>query len=77
MTKMLGISDEEQRLHHDIDYLPRSLPVALDALENNEILMSALSPVIGQEFLKVKRLELDTYNLTVHPWERQMYMEAP
>ncbi|MCY4061277.1 MAG: glutamine synthetase family protein [Chloroflexi bacterium] len=73
----VGHFSEEQRLHHDIDYLPRTLPVALDALENNEILMSALSPVIGQEFLKVKRLELDTYNLTVHPWERQMYMEAP
>lgn len=73
----VGHFNEEQRLKHGIDYLPRSLPVALDALEKDEILMSALSPVIGQEFLKVKRLELETYNLTVHPWERQMYMEAP
>ncbi|MCY4020398.1 MAG: glutamine synthetase family protein [Chloroflexi bacterium] len=60
-----------------IQFLPRSLPVALDALENDEVLMSALAPVAGAEFLKVKRLELETYNLTVHPWERQMYLEAP
>ena len=60
-----------------IQFLPRSLPVALDALENDEVLMAALAPVAGQEFLKVKRLELETYNVTVHPWERQMYLEAP
>lgn len=57
-----------------IQFLPRSLPVALDALENDEALMNALAPVAGAEFLKVKRLELETYNLTVHPWERQMYL---
>jgi len=73
----VGHFSEEQRLRHGIAYLPRALSVALDALESDEILMSALSPVIGQEFLKVKRLELETYHLTVHPWERRMYMEAP
>ena len=72
----VGHFSEEQRLRHGIDYLPRALPAALEALRNDEILMSALSPVIGQEFLKVKRKELDAYNLTVHPWERQMYLEA-
>ena len=60
-----------------IQLLPRSLPDALDALENDAVLMSALAPLAGQEFLKVKRMELETYNLTVHPWERQMYLEAP
>ena len=72
----VGHFSEQQRLQHGIDYLPRTLPTALDALENDEVLMSALSPVIGQEFLKVKRTELESYNLTVHPWERQMYLEV-
>ena len=72
----VGHFGEGQRRQHGIDYLPRSLPAALDALENDEVLMAALSPVIGAEFLKVKRKELDTYNLTVHQWERQMYLEA-
>ena len=72
----VGHFSEQQRLRHGIDFLPRTLPAALDALEDDEVLMSALAPVIGREFLKVKRLELETYNLTVHPWERQMYLEV-
>ena len=61
-------------MEHGINYLPRTLPVALDALESDAVVMEALAPVIGQEFLKVKRMEMETYNLTVHPWERQMYL---
>ena len=72
----VGHFSEEERMRHGIDYLPRTLPDALDALENDAALMDALGPVIGGEFLKVKRLELETYNLTVHPWERQMYLEV-
>ena len=72
----VGHFSEAERRRHGISYLPRSLPEALDALENDAVLMNALSPVIGGEFLKVKRLELETYNLTVHPWERQMYLEV-
>ena len=72
----VGHFNEQQRLRHGVDFLPRSLSAALDALESDEVLMSALAPVIGLEFLKVKRLELETYNLTVHPWERQMYLEV-
>jgi glutamine synthetase len=60
---------------HQIDYLPRTFPEALHALENDPVLLEALAPVIGSEFMKVKRLELESYNLHVHPWERQMYLE--
>ncbi len=56
--------------------LPNSLPEALDALEADETLTGALGPVIAPEFLKVKRGELAAYNLTVHPWEREMYLES-
>ena len=73
----VGHFGEAQSAAQGIQFLPRSLPVALDALENDDVLMSALAPVAGQEFLKVKRMELQTYDLTVHPWERRMYLEAP
>lgn len=72
----VGHFSDAQLREHGIEYLPRTLPVALDALENDAVLMAALAPVIGSEFLKVKRMELDTYNLHVHPWERQMYLEV-
>lgn len=61
---------------HGIGYIPRSLPEALDAFAADDTLMNALAPVIGPEFLRVKRFELDLYNLHVHPWERRMYMEV-
>ena len=73
----VGHFGEAQSAAQGIQFLPRSLPVALDALENDDVLMSALAPVAGQEFLKVKRMELQSYDLTVHPWERRMYLEAP
>jgi glutamine synthetase len=66
---------EADMIQQGIGYLPRTLPEALDSLENDPVLMGALTPVIGQEFLKVKRLELESYNRHVHPWEREMYLE--
>ena len=72
----IGHFSDAQLRQHGIAYLPRTLPVALDALENDAVLMDALAPVFGSEFLKVKRMELESYNLHVHPWERQMYLEV-
>ena len=40
------------------------------------MITDALGPVIASEFLKVKRTELAAYDLHVHPWERQMYLEV-
>ena len=59
----------------DLAFLPRSLPEALDALESDTIIAEALGSAILREFLTVKRAELAAYDLKVHPWERQMYLE--
>ncbi len=72
----VGHMSEADMAEHEVQYLPRSAPEALTALEADSVLMDALSPVVGPEFLKVKRLEIDTYNLHVHAWERQMYLEV-
>ena len=72
----VGHFSEIELERQQIAYLPRSLPQALDALENDEVLMSALAAPIGGEFLKVKRMEMESYDLHVHPWERQMYLEV-
>jgi glutamine synthetase len=72
----VGHFTDEQIAEHGIEYLPRTLPAALKAFEEDQVLVDALSPVIAPEFLKVKRLELEAYNLHVHPWERRMYLEV-
>lgn len=69
------LSDQEAEAC-GLELLPRSLPAALDAFEADQVLKEALGEVITLEFLRVKRGELDAYNLHVHPWERKLYLEA-
>lgn len=59
-----------------LEFLPSSLPDALDAFEADAVLTEALGPVISTEFLNVKCSELAAYDLTVHPWERAAYLET-
>lgn len=72
----VGSFDAAQMAAQNVRFIPRSLPQALDALEQDAVIMRALGPVIGPEFLKVKRLEMASYDLTVHAWERQTYLEV-
>jgi glutamine synthetase len=73
----VGHASQAELSAHDVRMLPRTLPEALAAFESDEVLTAPLSPVLAQEFLKVKRFELELYNIAVHRWERQMYMETP
>jgi len=70
------VTTQEEAAARGLEFLPRSLPEALDAFEADEVVAQALGPVIFNEFLKVKRSELAAYNLHVHPWERQVYLEV-
>jgi glutamine synthetase len=58
-----------------LGFLPRTLPEAIAALEQDEVVMSALGDEILRHFLAVKRGELASYNTIVHEWERSAYME--
>ncbi len=72
----VGHFSAEEAAAQGIQFLPRTLPEALDAVEADAAIMDALGPIIGPEFLKVKRTELAAYNLEVHPWERNTYLET-
>jgi glutamine synthetase len=72
----VGHLSTEEAEKHGLEFLPRSLPEALAAFEADGIIAEALGPVIFPEFLKVKRSELAAYDLHVHPWERNMYLET-
>ena len=73
----IGHMSDAQVRSRGIEFLPRSLPEALDAFESDPVLTEALGPVISTEHLKVKRSELSAYDLHVHPWERRTYLEQP
>jgi glutamine synthetase len=75
-TDDVGHLSSHEAQARGLEFLPRSLPEALSALESDEIIGQALGPVILGEFLKVKRTELSAYDVHVHPWERGMYLET-
>ena len=76
VTEDIGHLSEAEVTEQGLKFLPRSLLEALNALEADSVIAEALGPVIFNEFIKVKRTELATYDLHVHPLEREMYLET-
>lgn len=76
VTEDVGHLSDAETAARGLEFLPRSLPEALNAFEADPVMAEALGPVIFNEFLNVKRTELATYDLHVHPLERQLYLEA-
>jgi glutamine synthetase len=56
--------------------LPQSLDAALDALQGDEVLTSALGETLTTQFLKLKREESLAYRRHVSDWELQRYAAA-
>ncbi len=57
-----------------IAVLPGSLDEALDELEQDEVVRTALGPHVFQSFVESKRREFDAYRMQVTPWEIQQYL---
>ena len=57
-----------------IGLLPQNLGAALDALDADELIKSALGPV-ADEFLTLKRMEWIEYQRHVSDWEVKQYLE--
>jgi glutamine synthetase len=72
----VGLLTTEEMLEKGLTFLPRTLPEALEALENDDVVAGAVGEVILPHFLSVKRSELSAYELHVHPWERETYLEV-
>ena len=59
-----------------IPVLPQSLSAALDALETDEVICSALGETLSREFIRLKRAEWTDYARHVSPWEMARYADA-
>jgi glutamine synthetase len=57
-----------------LEVLPSSLNQALKALEEDEVICSALGSHILDRFTQAKRLEWEDYRLEVTPWELDKYL---
>ncbi len=56
-------------------FLPRTATEALNAIENDDVVMEALGPVCGPELVRIKRYEIHRYDTQVSDWERDVYLE--
>ena len=56
--------------------LPHDLGAAIEALAKDQVLVMALGEAFCHEFLKIKRLEWEAYNLHVSEWELQRYADT-
>ena len=65
---------EKSRLK--IAELPRDLREAVDALEKDKVVQSALTPHILSHFIEAKRAEWHDYIAQVHQWELDRYLSV-
>jgi len=57
-----------------LQFIPQTLPEALQALAQDEVIQSALGPELTQEFLTLKQQEWVRYHNSVSPWELDTYL---
>ncbi|QSG07275.1 type I glutamate--ammonia ligase [Halapricum desulfuricans] len=67
--------DEQKREEYGIDTLPTNLGEAIDALEDDDVVLDALGPHIGEKFVEAKRSEFQDYLVDVSEWELDRYLE--
>jgi len=76
VNKNIFEMDEKQRKDLGIDSLPRDISEALDELSKNAIIRDALGEHIYNRFVEAKRKEYEDYQITVHQWELDKYLET-
>jgi len=67
--------DEERRQEEGIDVLPTNLGEALEALEDDEVILDALGEHVAPKFLEAKNSEYDDFRVDVSQWELDRYLE--
>ena len=68
--------DEQKREEHGIETLPTNLGEAVDALEEDEVVLDALGEHVGEKFVEAKRAEFKEYLVEVSDWELEKYLET-
>lgn len=66
---------DKERKRNKIDTLPGSLLEALQLMEKNDVVKSALGEHIFHEFLSSKYREWDDFRIVVSQWELDKYLE--
>jgi glutamine synthetase len=65
---------EEEKMSLGIESLPATLDKALEELEKDELVKSALTDHILKNYIEAKREEWEAYRIQVHQWELDRYL---
>ncbi|MGM0604179.1 MAG: type I glutamate--ammonia ligase [Halobacteriota archaeon] len=68
--------DEAKREEYGIDTLPANLGEAVDALQEDEVIVDALGSHIAEKFVEAKTHEFEEYIVEVSEWELDRYLET-
>ena len=68
--------DEAKREEYGITTLPANLGEAVEALENDDLVLEALGEHVAEKFVKAKQAEYDDYRIDVSQWELDRYLET-
>ncbi|PCR91152.1 type I glutamate--ammonia ligase [Natrinema ejinorense] len=68
--------DEAKRDEYGIETLPTNLGEAVEALEDDEVIYSALGEHVGPKFVEAKEQEFEDYLVDVSDWELERYLET-
>ena len=68
--------DETKRKEYGISTLPSNLGAAVEALEEDEVILDALGDHIAEKFVEAKTQEFEEYLVDVSQWEIDRYLET-
>jgi glutamine synthetase len=68
--------DKDERKNMGVEELPGSLEEALIELDRDEVVKTALGPIVYDAFKRAKQEEWDQYRIGVTDWEVKRYLET-
>ncbi|WP_096389273.1 type I glutamate--ammonia ligase [Halopenitus persicus] len=68
--------DEQKREEYGIETLPPNLGKAVEALEDDDVVLDALGPHTSEKFPEAKSQEFGEYLTQVSQWEEDRYLET-
>ena len=74
ITENIFKMDQVTREANGIVSLPGSLEEAIEALENDELILETLGTHIAENYIEGKKKEWDEYRTRVSSWEREKYI---
>lgn len=74
VDRNIYVMSKEEREEEGIIDLPSTLAHALDLMQKDEVIVSALGEHIIEHFVEAKEIEWEMFRTQVHPWEREQYM---